>query len=45
MVELLGGHVEAIEAPFDPEDGAYAGGHHHHGDDDGDGHAHGHRHG
>ena len=45
MVELLGGHVEAIEAPFDPEDGAYAGGHHHHGDDDGDGHAHWHRHG
>jgi urease accessory protein len=36
MVEGLGGHVEAIEAPFDPEAGAYAGGghHHHHGDDD-----------
>jgi urease accessory protein len=30
MVEGLGGHVEAIEAPFDPEAGAYAGGHHHH---------------
>ena len=43
MVEGLGGHVEAIEAPFDPEagayaDGAYAGGAHHHGDEDG--HAH-----
>jgi urease accessory protein len=34
MVEGLGGHVDAIEAPFDPEGGAYAGGHaHHHGDD------------
>jgi urease accessory protein len=30
MVEGLGGHVEEIEAPFDPEAGAYAGGHHHH---------------
>jgi urease accessory protein len=36
MVEGLGGHVDRIEAPFDPETGAYAGGgqHHHHGDDD-----------
>jgi urease accessory protein len=35
MVEGLGGHVEAIEAPFDPEAGAYAGAHtHHHHDDD-----------
>jgi urease accessory protein len=38
MVEGIGGHVEAIEAPFDPEAGAYAGSgaghHHHHGDDD-----------
>jgi urease accessory protein len=33
MVEGLGGHVEPIEAPFDPEAGAYAGGHHHHDDD------------
>lgn len=35
MVEGLGGHVEAIEAPFDPEGGAYApgAGHHHHGHD------------
>ena len=32
MVQGLGGHVEHIEAPFDPEAGAYAGGssHHHH---------------
>jgi urease accessory protein len=30
----LGGHVDAIEAPFDPEPGAYAGGHHHHHDHD-----------
>ncbi|HUB12126.1 MAG TPA: urease accessory protein UreE [Acetobacteraceae bacterium] len=30
MVEGLGGHVEEIDAPFDPEAGAYAGGHHHH---------------
>jgi urease accessory protein len=29
MVELLGGHVDRIEAPFDPEAGAYAGGHSH----------------
>ncbi len=41
MVELLGGHVQEIEAPFDPEAGAYAGGHHHHDDDD---HAHPHAH-
>jgi urease accessory protein len=36
MVEGLGGHVETIEAPFDPEAGAYAGGHqhHHHHDDE-----------
>jgi urease accessory protein len=36
MVRGLGGHVEMIEAPFDPEAGAYSGGghHHHHGDDD-----------
>ena len=37
MVEGLGGHVDHIDAPFDPEPGAYAsssGGHHHHGDDD-----------
>jgi urease accessory protein len=36
MVEGLGGHIEAIVAPFDPEAGAYSGGghHHHHSDDD-----------
>lgn len=38
MIRGLGGSVEAVELPFDPERGAYAGGHvhhHHHGDDDG----------
>ncbi|MGA3398799.1 MAG: urease accessory protein UreE [Acetobacteraceae bacterium] len=34
MVEHLGGHVEAVDAPFDPEAGAYAGGHDHHRHDD-----------
>lgn len=29
MVRQLGGHVHAIEAPFDPEAGAYAAGHAH----------------
>jgi len=42
MVRLLGAEVETIEAPFDPEDGAYAGSgghhHHHHHHDDGDHH-------
>jgi urease accessory protein len=38
MVEGLGGHVEEIEAPFDPEAGAYAGGHRH------DHHHHDHQH-
>lgn len=33
MVRGLGGHVIELSAPFDPEAGAYAGGHHH-GDDD-----------
>ncbi len=36
MVEQLGGHVEHVEAPFDPEAGAYAGGHQHSLDDDDD---------
>ncbi len=40
MVEGLGGHVDAIEAPFDPEAGAYAGAHLHHHRDDDDGHQH-----
>lgn len=34
MVRQLGGHVTAIEAPFDPEAGAYAGGHSHAHDED-----------
>jgi urease accessory protein len=29
MVRGLGGHVEPVEAAFDPEAGAYASGHHH----------------
>ena len=50
MVEGLGGHAEEIDAPFDPEAGAYAaGGGHHHADDEHDhphdGHARGHGHG
>ena len=34
MVRGLGGHVREMEAPFDPEAGAYSGGggHHHHDD-------------
>ena len=40
MVAILGGHVAPIEAPFDPESGAYAGGQSHH--DLGHDHAHGH---
>ena len=35
MVHGLGGHAHAIDAPFDPEAGAYAGGHgHSHAHDD-----------
>lgn len=34
MVKQLGGHVEMVQAEFEPEAGAYAGGHHHHGEDD-----------
>jgi len=42
MIEGLGGHVHEVEAAFDPEAGAYAGGHqHHHHDDDEDHHHHG----
>ncbi len=33
MVRGLGGHVTEVLAPFDPEAGAYAAGHHHHGDE------------
>lgn len=32
MLEGLGAMVEDIEAPFDPEGGAYDGHHHHHGE-------------
>jgi len=42
MVRTLGGHVAEIEASFDPEAGAYAGGHRHL--DAEDGHAHPHDH-
>ena len=49
MVAKLGGHVARIEAPFDPESGAYAHEEHaHHAHDHHDHdhkHAHGHRHG
>ncbi len=43
MVEGLGGRLRPIEAPFDPEGGAYAGGHasHDHGDHENGGHDHG----
>ena len=36
MLEQLGAKVEAIEAPYQPEQGAYGGGHHHshHGDEE-----------
>ena len=29
MLEQLGARVEAVEAPYQPEQGAYGGGHHH----------------
>jgi urease accessory protein len=45
MIHGLGGHARAIHAPFDPEAGAYAGGHHHHHSDDEDPVGHGHSHG
>lgn len=50
MLQSLGATVAHIEAPFDPEGGAYGHGHHHgddhdHGDDHGHGrHRHGHDH-
>jgi urease accessory protein len=34
LIRHLGGAIEAIDAPFDPEAGAYAGGHHHDRHDD-----------
>jgi urease accessory protein len=33
MIKQLGGRVEEVDAPFDPEQGAYSDGHHHHDDD------------
>jgi urease accessory protein len=33
MVTGLGGRITRLEAPFDPEIGAYAGAGHHHGDE------------
>ena len=36
MVEGLGGTTASVEAPFDPEAGAYASGTHHHHHDDHD---------
>ncbi|PZN95952.1 MAG: urease accessory protein UreE [Alphaproteobacteria bacterium] len=47
MLRGLGGTVTAIAAPFNPETGAYAGGHgdhHHHHDDHAHDHAPGHHH-
>ena len=38
MISGLGGRITQLEAPFDPEFGAYAGAPHHHGDDDSDHH-------
>ena len=39
MVEGLGGHWETVDAPFDPEPGAYvSGGHAHHHHHDGETH-------
>ena len=32
MLQKLGANVSAVEAPFEPEAGAYAGGHHHEGE-------------
>ena len=45
MVEGLGGHVHEIEAPFNPEGGAYGGPAPAHEHAHIDGHAHGHSHG
>ncbi|HEC75618.1 MAG TPA: urease accessory protein UreE [Methylophaga aminisulfidivorans] len=41
MLLGLGVEVTEVEAAFEPESGAYGGGHHHHNDDD---HAHSHSH-
>ena len=42
LLTALQAHALAIEAPFEPESGAYAGGHHHHGAHDHDHHGHDH---
>lgn len=44
MVRKLGAKVSHVEAPFEPEAGAYAGGHHHEGDHDAKIHDHHHDH-
>jgi urease accessory protein len=47
MVEQLGGHIDLLEAPFDPEAGAYAQGEQHghsHSHDEDDDHTHAHPH-
>lgn len=44
MVQGLGGSTQEIEAPFDPEGGAFAGGHHHHHGEHDHGHHHHHHH-
>jgi urease accessory protein len=45
MLEGLGVQVRHEEAPFEPEAGAYGGGHRHGGDDHGHSHDHSHDHG
>ena len=40
MIHQLGGLTQDVQAPFDPEAGAYAGGHHHHHDADDPDHRH-----
>jgi len=44
MIIGLGLKVECINAPFEPEGGAYGGGHKHHHDEDGHSHSHSHPH-
>lgn len=41
MLIGLGVSVAELQAPFEPEAGAYGGGHRHHSHDDDDGHSHG----
>jgi urease accessory protein len=40
MVQGIGGRIRLLQAPFDPEAGAYAGGGHHHQQDEDDDHGH-----